>query len=108
MNDDRPPPLTHAQRQKKLRQAKQGTPVPEGNKHGISTYTVYACRCATCRAAHARRLHRRHNPWIYRDDLHGTWRQRKTDQGHILDVLCWPPIGADPDWTCPCEERRTA
>lgn len=98
---------THAERQKKLRRAKRGKPVPQGTKHGLYANRVYGCSCEICSAAIARRRHRRKNPWMYRDDLRGRWRQGKRG-GVIMDVLCWPPASAGPQWACECERSVAA
>lgn len=98
---------THAERQKKLREAKRGHPVPPGTRHGIYAQRVYGCTCEVCSAAISRQRHRKKNPWMYRDDLRGRWRQGKRN-GQIMDVLCWPPASAGPQWACECERSVAA
>ncbi len=88
-------PLTHAERQKKLRQAKAGQPVPEGTKHGIYTARVYLCPCDICRKAKSKSS-RQEKKRSWRDRAYGHWT---TANG--VDTICWPPKNAGPEWTCP-------
>ncbi len=92
--DGEPAALTHAQRQKRLRQSKKNTPVPPGTKHGIYTYRIYNCRCDICQAAQAAAHHQQINAW--RENAHGRW----TTVGEN-EMICWPPADAGPDWICP-------
>jgi hypothetical protein len=99
-NPDRKKPMTHQERQKKLRQAKRGQPVPPTVKHGIYVYKTYACRCEVCLAAERLRVHKNKNPWMYRP-TRGRWKEENG-----LTTLCWPPAGAGPDWRCVCDAQR--
>jgi hypothetical protein len=94
--------LSPRERQARLRAAKKGQPVPPGTKHGIYAFKIYGCRCSTCRAAKVRQNHRVKNPWMYRP-LRGRWHE---EDG--ITTLCWPPVGAGPDWTCPHEREEAA
>ena len=87
-------PLRHAERQKKLRRAKKGEPVPAGTKHGLYTYRVYGCRFEVCRAAKTADHERRAEAW--RATSYGRW----TTVGDY-ETICWPPRDAGPDWVCP-------
>lgn len=85
---------SHADRQRKLRQAKRGTPVPPGVKHGIYAYKVYGCPCDICVASNNRARRRRRQSW--RTKATGSWGSGKDG----TDVLHWPPVGVG-TWTCP-------
>lgn len=87
-------PMTHDERQKRLRARKRGTPVPPGTKHGIYTSRVYRCKCDICRAAKSAQYRRKVDRW--RETARGRW----TSDG-IMDTICWPPRDAGPEWTCP-------
>lgn len=100
-------PIPHNERQKKLRATKKGTPVPEGTKHGIYTARTYGCTCKICDAAKKTASHREKNPWMYRP-THGRWTMRKDSGGALVDVLCWPPKDAGPDWVCPHQLKEAA
>lgn len=91
-HEDRP--LTHAERQKKLRSNKRGKPVPPGTKHGTYAGRVYGCTCPICKAAKRRETARSANRW--RSTAHGRW----TTVGKS-EMICWPPRDAGPDWVCP-------
>lgn len=93
--EDREAPMTHAERQKKLREAKKGKPVPEGVKHGIYTARVYQCPCEVCKAA-KKKSSRQEKRRSWRDRAYGHWT---TANG--VDTICWPPKDAGPDWVCP-------
>jgi len=92
--EDADRPMTHEERQRRLRASKKGTPVPEGTKHGIYTARVYLCKCDVCRAAKAAEFQRKKDRW--RTKARGRW----TSDG-IVDTICWPPRDAGPEWTCP-------
>lgn len=87
-------PKTPHERNRELRANKKGQPVPEGTKHGVYTYNVYNCRCAACKKAYALENERKRNAW--RANSHGRWDTREE-----VDIICWPPKNADPDWVCP-------
>lgn len=88
----------HAERQKALRERKQGQPVPAEVKHGIYAYRVYGCRCDICVATNRRARKRQRSTW--RNTTTGHWGSSKDATGAPLDVLHWPPVGHG-DWTCP-------
>jgi hypothetical protein len=101
VNPEKRKPLTHRERQLKLRKAKWGTPVPPGVQHGrIHPVRVYGCRCPECAEYVRVQRHKRKNPWMYRP-THGRWREENG-----LTTLCWPPAGAGPDWRCVCDAER--
>lgn len=89
-------PITHKDRQKKLRETKKGKPVPEGTKHGVYAYRTYGCKCDICRAARSRKSHQEKNPWMYRP-TRGHWVEKDG-----VTSLCWPPATAGTDWECDC------
>lgn len=106
-NDEaRERPFTPTERRKRSRHNLRGKPVPEGVKHGIYTYKVYQCRCAPCCQAEADRKSRARPPWQAK--ARGRWTESKDSAGFPVDVICWPPAGAGPDWKCPdpTHERR--
>lgn len=95
--NEKPTP-THRDRQKKLREAKKGQPVPPDVKHGVYAYSVYGHRCDICRAAAAATFARRQNRW--RETATGHW-----DDAGEMTVLHWPPRGVGM-WECPdCEQK---
>lgn len=96
-------PAPYIERDKKMRTAKRGTPVPANVKHGVYAYRVYACRCPVCMAARQANDERRRWLWLWR--ARGTWTMRRDEEGNELDVICWPPATAGPDWRCPCDRR---
>lgn len=85
--------LTHDERQRRLRAAKLGLPVPPGARHGLYTYRVYGCRCDACRAARRHSEQQKANRW--RETAVGSWSTRDSN-----DVIHWPPVG-EGLWTCP-------
>lgn len=99
--------LTHSEAQRALRHRKRGKPVPPGVKHGIYCYRTYGCRCDICRFELNGARTRRRNAW--RETAHGRWRTEVRTNGPV-EVICWPPKDAGPDWVCPCtaEERKAA
>lgn len=97
---NRPPGQRKPQgeRNRALRAAKKGKPVPEGTKHGLYAYRTYACRCRVCVVANNE--NRPKSNW--RDKAHGRWSTALRN-GEEYDILCWPPRTAGPAWTCPEE-----
>jgi hypothetical protein len=91
---------THNERQKKLREAKRGKPVPPTTTHGIYAYRTYRCKCEICVNAGREAYHRANNPWKYRP-THGRWREENG-----VTTLCWPPAGAGPEWRCVCDAQH--
>lgn len=82
---------TWAERDRKLRHRKRGTPVPEGTKHGVYAYRTYGCLCDVCRAAAAEKRKTAPKP------------EKVTADG--LEILHWPPRGIGM-WECPvCEAK---
>jgi hypothetical protein len=100
VNPEKPKALTHNERQKKLRAAKWGKPVPPSVKHGIYAARTYGCKCELCVEAKKAADHKKRNPWMYRP-TRGRWRE---ENGKT--ILCWPPAGAGPDWRCVCDAER--
>lgn len=102
------PTPSHAQRQIKLRQAKQGTQVPPDLAHGVYTYRVYRCRCDICIAAKQAGDQRRRieNHWTTR--ARGRYSEGKDGDGSPTTIVCWPPRNAPPDWVCPDPSHQEA
>lgn len=95
--------MTHAERQRKLRQAKRGKPLPPGTKHGVYAYRVYGCRCDFC--VHTFRKSHRGVKQSWRTRATGVWGTGVDAAGFPVDVLHWPPVGTG-TWTCPdCNQR---
>lgn len=97
-------PLTHAERQKRLRDKLRGTPVPPGTKHGQYCRKVYGCDCAEAKAylREARKRHRAAAANRRRADPDAPiWGRWTLDPVRQLDVVCWPPRDAGPEWRCP-------
>lgn len=90
----RPGRTPGVERNRKLRAAKQGTSVPEGRRHSLYTYRIYACRCDICLAAKAATRAEESNAWRARAT--GRWDERADG----MTVLHWPPVGHGV-WTCP-------
>jgi len=89
--------MPQAERNRRLRQAKKGKPVPPTVKHGKYAYRTYGCRCDVCRAASERA--RSTHTWERK--THGVWTE-----GPRTTTLCWPPRNAGPDWRCDCGRIR--
>ena len=98
-------PVSKTERGRRLRANKRGEPVPPGTKHGRYTRKVYACKCDVCKNAEntARRAARE----SWRATAHGRWEQIGPYKTGI-DVICWPPRDADPDWQCPDPSHQEA
>ncbi len=93
--------LTATERSRRLRARKRHQPVPDGVHHGIYAATVYRCKCSTCRAIRQTHNDILRRPWRW-GKRRGRYRQR-LDRTVKLDVICWPPADAGPDWKCECE-----
>ena len=91
-------PLSGTERGRRLRASKRGQPVPEGTKHGGYASRVYGCKCEVCRGANAAEKHEKDNAW--RALARGRW-QTIGDRWRGIEVICWPPKDAGPDWVCP-------
>lgn len=87
--------MSGAERQRKLRQAKKGKPVPPTVKHGVYASRVYGCPCDICRAARNRVLKRQRAKRHWKTTAVGIWTT-------VFDTttIHWPPVGQG-TWTCP-------
>ncbi len=92
-------PLSGTERRRRSREKLYGQPVPDDVKHGIYTYQVYGCRCPACMEAKNGQNAKRQNAW--RKTARGRWLTSKDETGAPLEIICWPPANAGPDWTCP-------
>lgn len=85
--------MTVAERQRRSRANRHGTPVPPGRKHGIYTYKIYGCRCDFCEKANRDASKKQRASW--RDTAVAHWGTRGG-----MDVVHWPPVG-EGTWSCP-------
>jgi hypothetical protein len=83
------------ERNRKLREAKLGKPVPPGVKHGPYAYKTYGCRCDICKQANRRQRKRGRMAWL----ASATGFYDFAAGGGEVDVIHWPPVGVGM-WTC--------
>jgi len=95
-------PLTRKERDDRSKRKLFGTPVPPTVKHGTYARRVYGCRCLICETIGKRKKRPAVHPRDrWRLTARGRWLTSKDDQGNKIEVICWPPRDAGPDWTCP-------